>query len=729
MDKLMFLNRTDLDRFTNKHHRGVLPPLTAGKGAKVSKEDVATANLRLAAYGLTMSKELLDACFEVSAEEFHAFFDALYSLIDEETDAIIKADTVWPNYPHDVMRASDAAFYLANILNYISGGTWQPNFHINIICPALNMDVMQALKPIPMATENTAIQLAAEYISNNAPLSAETKCELERLMRDATFACAVADTLKHTVVPIKENAAYYMAWILPFVGESMIEQRCCQDMTAAKDVLRLAAACSNGDASLATNTKFRNFTRRERRLLLSLIENAQDIDESMASNREMWKRLGERLHPGEYKQMYPRTVQTFQKIRSGIHIETYNSKMEVLMRKPVNWKALTEHLMKRPGMFARYLDFCLRNCDTEDEMRQISFQFASVAKKVSPRVLLQLANHFRNRNNPVSVAVGKANGASAKVINAAMAPIPDEICTRVSRDICNELWQMLRAQEGANATLFIDPSCHLDKVVFPDNVRTMSQGKRVCACGSRFPMPADNVIRCFLYWKGKETSPYEGIDVDLSAAFLDSNFSAVETIAYFRGMCERIGAVHSGDRRSCGKKGAAEYIDFDVSAAKEAGIRYVVILANAYSDFLFSSIDTAFCGIMGRDGETGELFEPSTVTDKYDLTDDKKDLVPVMLDLYAREIIVIDRSVGMMSYSSIKDALETLITLARYATTLKSLSVQAMLQFRYSSITDDVTQADVVVTDNPDTWKGKKAGATVINPFDTQALLSAVFSD
>ena len=107
--------------------------------------------------------------------------------------------------------------------------------------------------------------------------------------------------------------------------------------------------------------------------------------EGFALRPEQFKRLGEKLHPSEYAKYFPENKAIFDKVRNGIKIETYNSKLQELMKPPVNAELLTAHLMLRPGMFARYLDFALRSCKDTTAMEDVLFRFISVCKSVEPR--------------------------------------------------------------------------------------------------------------------------------------------------------------------------------------------------------------------------------------------------------------------------------------------------------------------------------------------------------
>ena len=74
-------------------------------------------------------------------------------------------------------------------------------------------------------------------------------------------------------------------------------QRFCRTAT---DVLRLITAMSDGDVSLAENTKFRSLKRRERRVLMALLESCGNIEEDMLRYKGRWIRIGERLHPADF---------------------------------------------------------------------------------------------------------------------------------------------------------------------------------------------------------------------------------------------------------------------------------------------------------------------------------------------------------------------------------------------------------------------------------------------
>lgn len=722
----------DFNRVTFAHHRGIVPPMPAQEGKKaVEKRYVCSANMKLMEYGYIMARDLFDACCKAEYNDFLKTWSALYDCVTEDGKAISQISPIWPNFPDDAMKADLVDLYVVNFLNYLTCGEWQPDFDPTKFCPALDRSHLPAVKQIPACDEEEIYRYSVQSITGHSPLSPdEASCVFDTLMHDIDFTSELMDRMKPKHIPCKENLALYVSRIIS--RPEWREQACFRDFKSSTDVLRLAAAMSDQDVSLSKAPKFRNFKRGERRQLLELLEHT-DKNEGFALHPEEFKRLGERLHPGDYSYIFKEDYEIFTKIRNGVKIETYNSKLQELMKKPVNVDLLSAHLMMRPGMFARNLDFALRNCSDEQQMENVLFRFISACKSIEPRVLVQLINHFRNRNNPVHLATGKANGAASKALERDIEPLSEDICKRVARDIFNQLWQVLRAEDTEPKSVYIDPDCHCNKLIFPDNPRQVTSAMRAAACGSRTNLPDGNVLRAFLYWKGNDGPDlWNGIDLDLSVVFYGEE--KAKFIYYANPKDETLGAVHSGDRRCSGKNGAVEYVDFDIKKCFQNGFRYAALTVKSYSGEKFSEMENAFCGVMVRDGKTGEQFEPTTVKDRFALTTDSDQLVMLVIDLMTREVITVDKSVAQFRLSCrnvVTDYAPT-VAVCTYAMQLKSLSIKEMLGMRYAQFLkgDDWKHASVIVSDEPEKFKvtDKDAPAPrIVSPYDIPGIYDLIF--
>ena len=722
----------DFNRVTFAHHRGIVPPMPAQEGKKaVEKRYVCSANMKLMEYGYIMARDLFDACCKAEYNDFLKTWSALYDCVTEDGKAISQISPIWPNFPDDAMKADLVDLYVVNFLNYLTCGEWQPDFDPTKFCPALDRSHLPAVKQIPACDEEEIYRYSVQSITGHSPLSPdEASCVFDTLMHDIDFTSELMDRMKPKHIPCKENLALYVSRIIS--RPEWREQACFRDFKSSTDVLRLAAAMSDQDVSLSKAPKFRNFKRGERRQLLELLEHT-DKNEGFALHPEEFKRLGERLHPGDYSYIFKEDYEIFTKIRNGVKIETYNSKLQELMKKPVNVDLLSAHLMMRPGMFARNLDFALRNCSNEQQMENVLFRFISVCKSIEPRVLVQLINHFRNRNNPVHLATGKANGAVSKALERDIEPLSEDICKRVARDIFNQLWQVLRAEDTEPKSVYIDTDCHCNTLIFPDNPRQITSAMRAAACGSRTNLPDGNVLRAFLYWKGNDGPDlWNGIDLDLSVVFYGEE--KAKFIYYANPKDEMLGAVHSGDRRCSGKNGAVEYVDFDIKKCFQNGFRYAALTVKSYSGEKFSEMENAFCGVMVRDGKTGEQFEPVTVKDRFALTTDSDQLVMVVIDLMTREVITVDKSVAQFRLSCrnvVTDYAPT-VAVCTYAMQLKSLSIKEMLGMRYAQFlkSDDWKHASVIVSDEPEKFKvtDKDTPAPrIVSPYDIPGIYDLIF--
>jgi hypothetical protein len=149
-------------------------------------------------------------------------------------------------------------------------------------------------------------------------------------------------------------------------------------------------------------------------------------------------------------------------------------------------------------------------------------------------------------------------------------------------------------------------------------------------------MPETRFIRLFLWWK----NGCERTDIDLSAAFFDANFVFKQTVAYYN--LRDFGGYHSGDIVDA-PDGASEFIDLDLNALLDKGIRYVVTSINSYTQQPYCDLPECFAGWMARaDVASGEVFEPRSVVDRLDVASDTKICLPFLMDLQQRRVVWAD---------------------------------------------------------------------------------------
>jgi hypothetical protein len=445
--------------------------------------------------------------------------------------------------------------------------------------------------------------------------------------------------------------------ILSFVYSTLLEankvsyEDAAKNFKTATDILRLAVAMSEGDVSLATPTKFRNFKRKERRFLMGVLEGcSSDITADMLKHKNVWIKLGEKLHPGEYKKSFPVALKAFNIIRNEKGYVTFGTKLEDSLAKH-NAKEAVALLKKRPGEFARRLDHLLRLSKAK---KSIITEFDNVAEKIATPVLLQVLTHFKYRNDKrdLRVFIPKGNVSKIQAIKNELPTLTKTICDAVC-DICRNTLKKQYSKLGKMGKVYIDPS--LKDYIVPFSQRSASKALRTVTRGSKITIPEGDTLRFFSWWKNiKGQDEWNGrVDIDLSAIMYNDKWEMMEQVSYTNLRSARYKSHHSGDITSA-PKGACEFIDIDVPSFIEYGGRYVVMCVLSFTGQPFSAMDESFCGWMMRQKpKSGEIFEPKTVQDKLDINTDSKLNIPVIFDLVERKMIYTDLALTNVPYRNI----------------------------------------------------------------------------
>jgi stress response protein SCP2 len=384
---------------------------------------------------------------------------------------------------------------------------------------------------------------------------------------------------------------------------------------------------SGGDISLSENTKYRNFLRSERRLLLTLLENCNGITEDMLRHKNRWKRLGEKLHPFEFKTKFPKCFEAFDTIRNNKPFETFNSKIEASLITKETGKTATL-LKSRPGEYARRLDNLLRLSEDKSEILNT---FKEIVENVSSPVLLQILTHFKERNTEKELRIffPKGNIGKARAINYNLPKLDVSVCQEVI-SICEialvEKYKNLKPLEN----VYLDEG--LKNYTIPFALRSASKALTTIARGSKINLPEGDTLRFFVWWKdGKGRT-----DLDLSAVGLDEKHNYKTEIAYYN--LRSIGGYHSGDVTSA-PEGASEFIDINMLSFLKQKIRYVVMCVNSFTPQPFCDLPECFAGFMVRKlPNSGEVYEPKTVQNKFDLTANTRVSIPLIIDLFKRNV-------------------------------------------------------------------------------------------
>ena len=419
------------------------------------------------------------------------------------------------------------------------------------------------------------------------------------------------------------------------------------------DVLRVAVYMSGGDITLATPCKFKKFSRSERRLVMSLLENVlkgfgnnqEDLYAEMKTYLGPWIRIGEIIHPGNEKR-YPYVKDAFRILRNeSKYIKTYEYYLnEAYKIKDLDY--MLSLLEKRPGKFARNIDWILRTRDSYDDQMKVINSFNKVIDKVSLKVIYELIEYYNKRNEDFFTGSRSVflKGARKSTFIKKLDTINEDIRQIMLSNLNVALLKAFSEKDSllGKAVIIEDK---LSNIMLPTNMRSMNIAPGQQTRGTKIPLtPTNDVLRLYVHWK----DPNGIYDLDLSTALYDSDINLKDTLSW-NSNCKlydnngNIMCVFSGDvRHNIGN--SAEYIDISVSRAKEYGIRYVVGLVSDFDCGGFNNMD-AWAGVMFRDkfGTPGEkTWAPETVANGFKITSKCNNIIMSIVDLEEMCMIVVD---------------------------------------------------------------------------------------
>ena len=601
-----------------------------------SEEIVRQLDIALMTEGFKLSRQLLEYMSALSTEDALDEVKMILSSVRELIGDNVEHNVYFIDFPEgipdtlefwnmcivDALSSADENL-VANILFQVMEGTINlldlPKYgkylhtytemlaHHETLLPAASDRI--TLLHLGKSLDDEIYVLYLDLVKSTVPLSDADKLLL------AELAEICIDKGQPKKIPIRENLSI-INMVRVRNGRSIIADN-------VTDVLRLACALSNGDETLATPTKFKSFSRKERKALLetldSIILDAPAKLQDVCGYREEWKRLGERLHPHEYK--LPLAKQVFDVARRDVPLKSPMSYVaDAFQRKDID--SVIEILKTRPGYFCRNLDYILRTSPLSS-LNKITDTILEIQDRVSARVVLSLLEHFVNRwSNPQTKRLFVNRKGSTWVMDETREPLD----TNTTNDICLALSAILDKRLPVIDRLVVNDD--IANVALPISQKNMASGFSIMPRGSEsvVVLRAFNILRFFVYWKEKN----ERTDYDLSTLFLDSSFNVASQVSWTglrrtRSDGERI-AVHSGDIVES-HNGASEFIDIRLDLIDN---EFIVPQLNIYRGDDFDTVQECFFGYMFmHSDQKSKPFEPRTVRMKSDIRGKGKIALPI----------------------------------------------------------------------------------------------------
>lgn len=692
-------------------------------------------------YGYTLSDDLIRRIWNYKG----CTKAVMVSLIEIEkvlrrlSGADVTYKVMYPNFPEQVMEAYDEELFVNAIVHYISDGKLVPHYPKTERMPLLG-DYEYTVLDLASLEEPEELMRMIAYSKTSL-----SKQDVEDFKVLFNSSMTEANDAISEPIPYKENAAIIAASILNAPNHWPDNLRA--SFKTPTDVLRLITAVSDGDVSLAENSKFKNLSRPKRRFIMDLLaeimgKNKISALKDFRKYREKWLRVGEVLHPFEFKaEKYASVRVAFMCLRENVFSNAVKNNFETYMLDGHYFEAF-QQIQSKPGELARHLDVLLRNIEDKQEKSIVLKRFRECAKQVPVYTLMQMMCHFKSRWDDEAPRVFFPKGQTAKVyvIEDNRKPIEyddrEEVVEILEDAIRTEL--AIRPDFGK---IYVDKS--LKSYLVPFSQRSASKTSKTVVRGSRFKIrKKTNVLRTFIWWTNGSTHSDESrIDIDLSCTIFDENLNEVNYVSYTNLRDDRAWVCHSGDIVNGGpvdSEGVAEFIDVSLPNLPE-NYRYLVFDVKVFCGPHFSDMTNCRFGWMEReDLDSGEIFEPKTVKMNMDVTANRSVEVPIIYDALTHEIIWCDLTGDFQtSYAGCywrSNQVENDIT----ATKARML---AMLNMNKPNVYDLVyqngivrggvtsipTSADVIFTDDPEHYKEKyelKDGVKFITPFDTEYIAS-----
>jgi len=640
-----------------------------------------------------------------------------------------KYNTLFGDFPNTVLEMTEGEMLAHQIVHYWAtalGGEYWPEHKAND-AETRDFPLLDCVLSACCKDKYEVIDAAsADELADNLAVLLKSQQSLT-LIDKATIATFYNNIDGFTLSPKKKLEMKTIE--IPFKETLCIVAAACPDAQVLKeinDVLRVAMFLSNGDVTLSPIPKvkdlgwkkmkldkedkkawnFKNFSNPQTRMLLSSIdaivaEKGENAIKDMKKYLLRWIRLGEKLHPQSSKneKKYPHAAEAFDILRNNADsVKTFGSQIESA-KKSHNLDAILNLLSKRPGEFARSLDWLLRTFIEDDFFQKkkatnrakILGGFGDAIEGVSTKLLYELLDHFNKRKEEAFSRKVFIKGARKPVDIPILEPLSEDIVKNIQGVVLSELIKRMSEKEDASGkTVYLEDS--LIDIKLPKNMRSTGEAVKQVARGTKLPLPAtSNLLRLFLFWVDKNGSE----DLDLTVHFYDEAFNYSDTISWNRDykLFTKKGndqyAQFSGDVRHH-KGNCAEYVDIDIEKALEDGNRYVIAVAR---DFNAHSFNTAFTGVMARSkwGTPGEVtWAPSTVEQGFKISSTTQNVVLCVVDLKERQIINVDEDLigcpayGTVSPSSAMDMIYSDV-LERYVNNKDFFTTLSLLETYYNA--------------------------------------------
>ncbi len=280
----------------------------------------------------------------------------------------------------------------------------------------------------------------AALLARTTPPSAADRADLENLI-DAIGPRVLAWLPAH--IPSRATMAIAVARLWSISPDrAAIAAATASHLTTATDVLRVAAVLMGGTPELGGRFRLHSIARRLRRSLLEALDRLPlaELAEDMRRHAELWKRVGERLHPRALADRLPNVARAFAIVRGSEPApQRWRAPIEAALRTG-DAAAAAEQLAEQPLELLARADHVARIAHA-DAVPRVLAAIERAIPSGSPVALLVLASHVSRRGAawPRRVMLGRRDPLAAWVTDDRRPPLRADVIGAIAGAVRAEL--------------------------------------------------------------------------------------------------------------------------------------------------------------------------------------------------------------------------------------------------------------------------------------------------
>jgi hypothetical protein len=556
----------------------------------------------LMSYGYMLDQEAWENLASADMADIIDFRNEVVSFLQEMLGGKHNYESLYKNFPNDVMSMNDAELYINQVIHYILHNHFTP-----VGLPKEKAFEQVDYKIISFGTQDKLQKVFTNLITSGQSLT-PMDVDVLKWFAGSGLSLKYPDT-----IPFKENLVVLVDTLPNLKLNTVI------------DVLRVATGYSGGDVSLPPLPKGKHKKVVERRIemrysltkeqkdrIMDLFEssNLSLQDMNQGSRYGKFIRLAEVIGLRDYYKSHPLTYAAFNSLRNQKRkgkpdgkpkIITWNSRVRNAFEN-FGLKRGLELLKERPTEYLRRLDALLRN--NPNEVDTILGNLNSVALGASNKAIYELMNHFENRSALTQRKIFIKGARKAKVIKS-LPVMNSDLISRVQSTLLHSLGAKF-SQMGKLGNVYVDPE--LKKIPLPTNMRSLNDSLTPIIRGQRVPMNIKKAyLRSFIHWYDERGNE----DLDLHGYLLGDKGAA--DFGYNGAHRAEFG-VFSGDVRH--RRGAcAEYVDINIEKAIKAGFNYYLMVVHNFTGKPLNTLKDCVVGFMERDSAHANMsWLPDTIS-------------------------------------------------------------------------------------------------------------------